>query len=278
MREDFLPSNVELWLVNWKRAGIVNECAKSWLQSWNFNRINIIVNHSSITIDNFDKDIKSKIKIWNNVLRHNSAIGPTSHNYNDAYIHTFLSGKKYCICSHDNIKVKKGWSDLIINSDYDVYFAPQGDMVHLMTVEGLKKFGWWDVRYTTNAWAELSYLSTIVNKAAIKKIGKASLVDIHGWEPNPQLPFVVWNGERNILKLNDIGLSDYWQRMNQSAAPKSGLRGAKFDKDSWNDTKWGGKSPTSAECVINGPKDKTEIDYAPWLDLETLQTANCDIK
>ena len=66
MRNDFVPENIEIWIDNWKRKEIINTVVNSWLDSFPFEKINIVTNHSSVTIDDFDEKIKDKIKIWNN--------------------------------------------------------------------------------------------------------------------------------------------------------------------------------------------------------------------
>ena len=273
MRTDFIPSNVELWIDNYKRKNLIGYQAEQWLASFPFEQVNVIVNHPSVIIEDFPEAIRPKVKLWNNVMRHPNAIGPMARSYNQAYTHTFLSGKKYCICAHDGMQIIPGWAELIIQSDYDLYFAPQGDQVHLITLEGLKTFGWWDERYAMNGNHELDYLSRALHKAGIKEEGRASLVDIHGW-PN-ELPWV--NG--NHLYYNSVGLERHWCRLPRHTVPPTGEKGELFQQklDQWHFKKWRGLEATALINVTEGPTE-AEIDWYPWLDLATLQVASCGVQ
>jgi hypothetical protein len=290
MRTDFTPDNVELWISNWKRKDVINTFATQWLNTFDFERINVITNHSSVTMDDFSHEIQSKIKIWNNVMRHDHAIGPMVENYNQAYVHTFLAGKKYCITAHDNMIIKDGWVDIIRNTDYEMYMAPQGDQVCLMTLEGLRTFGWWDERYATNGNHELDYTVRVLRKDL--GINKASIVDYHAWHNWPSVPKfegtdinnpIVREGHPEFgngfpyLRWNDVGLDKYWVRANKQQVPQTGPKTEEFQKLTWNDTKWRNQAPNTFSNFIEGPIHD-EIDWYPWLDLEKLTVDKCAIK
>lgn len=281
MNTDFTPLNVELWIVNWKRIKWLNKTIRSWLESFDFERVNVISNHSSVTEEVIDVDLLPKVKIYRNCLRNDNALGPTSRNYNESYVNTFLSGKKYCICSHDNMLITTGWDKLIKNTNYDLYFAPQGDQVHVMSLNGLKTFGWWDERYSSNGHHELDYISRALNKC-LKHNAKASLVDIHWWENNPMYT------KGNHLNYHNVGLSDYWKRMNTNEVPQSGAKGQSFDfsTSKWQRKKWynsvdpfhqQSKYQTTCFGVENGPAEE-ELDWYSWLNLDNLTVASVDIK
>jgi hypothetical protein len=287
MRTDFTPDNVEIWISNWKKTDLISDIARQWLNTFEFERINIIANHSSVSIDNFDDDIKSRIKVWNNVMRHDYAIGPMVENYNQAYVHTFLSGKKYCICAHDSMIIKEGWVDIIRNTDYLFYMAPQGDQVTLMTLEGLQTFGWWDERYATNGNHELDYAVRVL-RADIGH-NKASLVDYHNWYGWPTEEYFEGTNIRTpvvrlghpefgngfpYLRWNDVGLDRYWIREDKRKMPQFDSKQIpsltpKYEKIKWNDIKWRNHSPSAFDSFIEGPT-VDEIDWYPWLDINTI--------
>jgi len=273
-RTDFTPDNIELWICNYQRGDVIDKFTRQWLNSFDFERVNVITNHSSVTIDNFADDIKPKIKIWNNVMRHDDAIGPIVQNFNQAYVHTFLSGKQYCICSHDNMLVKSGWDSVIKETDYDFYSAPQGDQIHLMSRKGFDTFGWWDERYATNGNHELDYIV----RAIRKDIGRnrASIVDYHGWHGWPtdakfhgtdiespicRIGHPQFGNGFPYLRWNDVGLDKYWQRENRGNLPEW-LPG----KSTWNDRKWNHLPPNDFNNFISGPNQE-EIDWYPWSKL-----------
>ena len=269
MRKDFIPKNVDLWISNWKRPEALNRTIRSWLTSFNFEVVNVVANHSSITMSSIDKDLKSKVKIWPNMLRHDKAIGPQAVLYNQMYLHTFLAGKNYCIHAHDNMEINPDWVQKVVDTDYDLYIGPQGDQVVLMTKQGLKTFGWWDQRYSTNGHHELDYISRALHKSKIKGIGKASLCDLH---PHWNLD---GNGRRT-LSYNPVGLETSWSRMSHGAAPQVSSHQVIYDRLGWQKEKWAGASfpwidgyQTSYKGITQG-SDKPEIDWYPWLDLENL--------
>lgn len=270
MRNDFVPENIEIWIDNWKRKEIINTVANSWLDSFPFEKINIVTNHSSVTIDDFDEKIKDKIKIWNNCLRHDLSRGPITKNINQAYVHTFLSNKKYCIFAHDSYVAEFGWHEIINNTNYCFYSAPQGDGFHIMTLDGLKKYGWWDERYSTMGWHEIDYLARIlINNVKNNTHNTASIVDIHE----------VWGNIKNItdnnrLFYNDCGLQNYIKRFDKSKIIQ--LIGSKNENfytksNKWHNRKW--KYPFSPNTSIlnlnNGPLED-ELDWYPWFDINSL--------
>jgi hypothetical protein len=274
MRTDFTPDNIDLWICNWKRKDSIDTFTRQWLDSYEFETVNVITNHSSVTLDDFTSDIQPKVKIWNNAMRHDDAIGPIVENFNQAYVHTFLSGKKYCICAHDNMMIKKGWDSVIRDTEYVYYSAPQGDQVHIMTPEGLQTFGWWDQRYATNGNHELDYIVRILRKDL--GVNKASIVDYHGWHGWPtdstfegtdiKSP-IVTEGHPQFgrgfpyLRWNDVGLDSYWTRANPQMIPQFSP-----GNSPWNDVKWSGQSPNTFANFVNGPTHD-EIDWYPSSNL-----------
>ena len=288
MRTDFTPDNVELWISNWKRKELIDDFARNWLDTFDFERVNIITNHSSVTLDDFADDIKPRVKIWNNVMRHDYAIGPMVENYNQAYVHTFLAGKKYCITAHDNMFIKDGWVDIIRHTDYLFYMAPQGDQVSLMSLDGLRRFGWWDERYATNGNHELDYTTRVLRKDL--GYNRASMVDYHAWHNWPKQIRVEDNiitspvcyghpefgNEFPYLRWNDVGLDKYWVRASKHEVPQCGPKTQEFAKLTWNDRKWRGQSPNTFENFEQGPVEQ-EIDWYPWMDIDSLDFDICKI-
>lgn len=269
MRIDFTPDNVEIWIDNWKRKEVINFIAKSWLDSFPFEKINFIVNHSSVTIEDFDLELRSKIKIWNNVMRHDLSRGPITRNINQSYIHTFLAKKKYCIFAHDSYYALKGWDEIIKNTNYDFYSSPQGDGFHVMLLDGLKKYGWWDERYSSLGWHEIDFLTRVLRADIGKNYNSASIVDIHE----------IWGNlgaftNRNCLYYNDCNLQQYIKRFEKNKIVQLGAsKNSYFDFNSkkWHYKKWKfAFSPESTFLNIqNGPMED-EIDWYPWLNLNEL--------
>lgn len=270
IRTDFTPNNISLWIDNWKRKNFVSQTCEYWLNSFPFEEINVIVNHSSITIEDFSPEIRSKIKLWPNILRHDLSRGPVPKNINTSYIHTFLNGKKYSIFAHDNMIIKPGWHECIINTDYDLYMAPQGDQVVIQTLEGFKTFGWWDERYSTD-WFEIDYICRAFRKAEFEKKGKFSVYDLHsGW---PSQWF------ENRTSYNSVGLENFFTRADKSIITQTGPKKSQFFQDqaeAWNNTKWRNSPPCSFDNVMQGPTVE-EINWYPWIKIDDLETDICHV-
>jgi len=296
MRTDFTPDNVELWISNWKRKELIDSVVREWLDSFDFERVNVIANHSSVTIEDFGRDIVSKIVMYDNVMRHDNAIGPMNENYNQAYVHTFLGGKRYCICAHDNMYIDSGWVDIVKNTDYDLYMAPQGDQIHIITLEGLQTYGWWDERYATNGNHELDYIVRALRVDILGGVNKSSMVDYHGWHGWPldkidletedgslflaDSPIVTEGhpefGGFPYLKHNSVGLENVWRRMDKGSVPQTGPKTDKFVNLDWNDRKWRGMAPNVYNNFVEGAAED-EVDWYPWLDVQTLEIDKCKI-
>lgn len=275
MNNNINVDNTNIWILNWKRPETLNKVIRSWLNSCDIDKINVVSNHSSVTQQSIDKDLVDNVIVWRNTMRHDRSFGPLARTINECYVHTFLANKKYCICSHDNMIIQKGWQDTINSSDYDLYFAPQGDQIHIMSLQGLKDFGWWDERYSSNGHHELDYLSRALNKCLFQN-KKASLVDIHFWQPNDRYT------EGTNLKYNDVGLSNFFSRMDTVEAAKTGYKGAKFEQicSEWQNKKWGTENnhvegyQTSVKGVYKGPIIADEINWYPWFDVNDLSIAS----
>lgn len=275
MNKDFEPGNVKLWITNWGRKFVINDAVRQWLNTFDFEDVNIIVNKSGTTIEDFDQDLRSKVKLWPNVLRHDRAFGPMTKDINSAYIHTFLEGKKYCMFSHDNMLIRPGWDKIIKDTNYLFYLAPQGDQIHIMSLDGLRRFGWWDERYSTVTNFELDYIARALKISFINGENNASLVDYHSWEddrlPNERKKFHYKN-----LNHNSVGLENFWERKSIHQVPKTEVyRRPEFTCIPWHDKKWGPDFP-SYEVLKRGPLEE-EVEWYPWLHLDTLTTPDCGI-
>lgn len=278
--ESFTPDNTEVWIDNYKRKDVIGDVvARSYLSTWpDLERINIIVNHPSVILeDDFSPEIRSKIKLWPNVLRHPLSRGPITKNINQAYIHTFLSGKKWCVFAHDSYVVTPGWRECVVNNPgYDLYMAPQGDGFFITTLNGLKTFGWWDEGYTTMGWHEINHICCALRKSHVLNQGRSSIYDRHRIWPK-SLSFVSPIGE---LHYNSVGLENHVVRLPMATHPQIGSRArdsftTKAEK--YHNNKWEKSFETQEGTlynIMNGPKFEAEslVDFYPWIDINTLGT------
>ena len=166
--------------------------------------------------------------------------------------------------------------------------APQGDQVSLMSLDGLRRFGWWDERYATNGNHELDYTTRVLRKDL--GYNRASMVDYHAWHNWPKqirvedniISPVCYTGHPEFgngfpyLRWNDVGLDKYWVRASKHEVPQCGPKTQKFAKLTWNDRKWRGQSPNTFENFEQGPAEQ-EIDWYPWMDIDSLDFDICKI-
>ncbi len=270
MNYDFTPDNIEFWIDNWKRKHVINSICKAWLDSFPFTKINIIVNNSTIDENVFDESIRDRLKLWKNVMRHDVSRGPITKNINQAYIHTFLSKKKYCVFIHDDLMPREDWFVPIINSDYHFYMV-YCDQFQIQTVKGLQSVGWWDERYATLGWHEIDYMNRAWRASQSDKSFKTSLIDAHAAFPHEY--FV--DGK----SYNSVGLENYMWRLDHTTVPQIGPTKNQYFSDQqqlWNKIKWQGHAPWSKHSLDNGPS-VDEINWYPWLNLNDMDTDTTSI-
>lgn len=271
MNSDFTPENIEFWIDNWRRNDLINGTCEQWLNSFDFEKINIIVNHSEVTMDSFKSEVRPKIKLWFNVMRHDNSRGPISRNINQSYVHTFLSNKKYCVFAHDSYFGLKGWSDCIKSTNYLYYSAPQGNGFLVMTQEGLKKFGFHDERYAGIEWGEIDFVARSLKQELDEKTNFASMVDIHELWPDKNILSCSTNN--NTLQHNSCGLENYIMRYDKTRAPQTISYTTNYANkvEYWHKKKWKHQfsSKTTMLNLIDGPQEE-ELDFYPWLDLNSL--------
>jgi len=173
------PKNSKLWIVNYKRHHELIKTVNFWLDSFEFNEVNIISNHSGLNSDIFDDNIRNKIKIFHNWHRHDWMIGSIAQCWNLAMLHTFDDfDKEWVILSQDDNIILKGWDEKINNSNYDTYIAPHGDTIQILSYDTFKKIGWFDERYRTIGGPENDYLLRLIRSTP----ETISIYDNHIWK------------------------------------------------------------------------------------------------
>jgi len=187
------PKNTELWMVNYRRWEECNTSCMMWLRSFPFEKINIIANHSEQKLENFDESIRDKINIVHNNIRPNWNMGSLAQGWNTAYLNGFYNPEtEWIICSQDDVNVFKGWDKKINESNYLMYWSPQGDVIHAIHRDAFLRVGWWDERFRIIKCQEQDYMLRCI-KELRKEI---SIVDNHQWE----------------LRYNDVGMLNHWKK------------------------------------------------------------------
>ena len=189
------PENIALWVVNYRRTEELMITVAGWLNSFPFECVHIIDNHGGRRVEDFPEPIRDKIIIHPNGIRPQWMTGAISECYNAAYINSF-GEKDWVLCSHDDVIVKPGWADIINATSYNVYFAPMGDLVHLTHIDAFKRIGFWNELFRLVGGPEQEAMARCMKFMP----EQSSIHDDHFW----------------YLFHNDVGLSDYWVRMERT--------------------------------------------------------------
>lgn len=169
--------NTALWIVNYKRPEAVRQTVQYWLNSFDFEEVNIMANHSSICLEWFPEEIRHKIKIHYNWLRPDWMAGSLAQCWNTAILHSLVD-KEWVVLSQDDVDILPGWADCINNSIYDYYLCPVGDTCQILSLEGFKKIGWFDERFRALGGPEADYELRAIRNCP----DNISIWDEHCWQ------------------------------------------------------------------------------------------------
>jgi len=188
-------NQLSIWIVTYNRPDALNQAISDFLESTPENvPINVISNHSKL---NLFKDYGSRVRVWMNNLRSDESWGYLSRNWNQCF-YLGLRDYEWILCSQDDVRVKKGWIELIQqNPHYDFYTASYFDVVFMLNQSAFKKIGWFDERFIVMDYHDNDYL-----RRAYQKLGREKICaeDKHGWMLNGKFTGFI----------NPINLSKYW--------------------------------------------------------------------
>lgn len=182
------PSDVELWIVSFRRLMTLRETVAGWLGSFPFDRVNIIANDPAVDYSMITGEFP-EVRVWPNLFRDGWETGAIAWCWNQAMRHTFTA-RDWCLMSQDDVVVLPGWDNLITPA-YDTYVAPVGDTVQLQSLAGFARAGWFDERFRAIGGPEADYLLRCLQAGP----DRVSAHDEHPWQ----------------LRHNDVGLAAHWQ-------------------------------------------------------------------
>ena len=211
MNTDFTPSNVDLWICNFKRPLELITTIRGWLSSFDFQVVNVLSNHSTLQ-DNSELpvDIKDKVKVWYHWDREDFECGSLSENWNIAVKKAYIK-HDWVILSQDDLIINPGWPDKIINSNYKYYLAPAGDVCQIQHIDSFSKLGWRDEIWRAPGGSEQDYLIRALNICP----EEISVHDEHIWQ----------------LRHNDVGLADHFSSNHTPAALETRKHNVELSQD-----------------------------------------------
>lgn len=169
------PSNVDLWIVNYRRHEAVRETVAQWLDSFPFERVFVIDNHGGLEPAVFRERDRGKVLIRRSA-RPPWMMGSLAECWNLAYANT-LPERDWVVCSQDDVTVNPGWAEVVSRSGFGCFFAPKGDMIHVNSAEVFGEVGWWDERFRTIHYQEADYMLRAM-RACPRRV---SISDDHPW-------------------------------------------------------------------------------------------------
>jgi len=183
------PENTKLWIVNYKRPEEVKRTIQDWLNSFPFQEVNVISNHSSDGNIN-QKDYPVPINIYHQWQREDWEYGALAQCWNLCMKKTFIT-HDWCVMSQDDNKITPGWADKINATNYEFYVAPHGDSIQIQSLEGFKYMGFFDERFRALGGPESDYiLRCLRSRPEIM-----SIYDRHVWQ----------------MRHNTVGLEDHFE-------------------------------------------------------------------
>lgn len=217
------PNNTSLWIVNYKRPVELYDTIRDWLRSFPFQEVNVICNQLYPTLNPEDtRTFSVPVNIHCQWQREDWEVGSIAQCWNLAMKKTFLI-KDWCIMSQDDVTITPGWNEKINSNQYQTYFAPQGDIVTIQSLQGFKKLGWYDERFRCIGGPENDYLL----RAMQINPDNISVHDEHIWQ----------------LYHNDIGLAENFMPRITNNTRETRQGNVKFSNaecfERWRQ-KWGG--------------------------------------
>lgn len=188
------PDDVSLWIVNFKRLDALHQTISDWLNSFDFDVVNVIANDPTTDFSHI-RETYPQVMIWPNIFREPWETGSIAWCWNMCMRHTFLH-RDWCLMSQDDVLITPGWDELITD-DFWTYVAPVGDTIQLQSLTGFNHVGWFDERFRAIGGPEADYILRMMQTYP----ERLSAHDEHVWQ----------------LRHNDVGLANHWR-----AAPMVG--------------------------------------------------------
>lgn len=243
------PGNFVIYIVTYNRPEALNNSIRGYLASLPFiPKMFVISNHSVCKID---ADLKKYVQVIYNNMRPDESWGYLTRSWNQCFQYGFRE-YEWVLCSQDDVIVKSGWLELVNSSDYDFYLAPLGDTRFLLNRKAFRNVGWFDERFVGIGWHEHDYIFRVL-----------SLI--------PESSSIIDNHRHQIIKHNDVGLSDFWIQPDLDITMKMQERGGrevqqdghvfriKHFKEKW------GVLPCQKFLGFPVSKLPEEIDWYPYI-------------
>jgi hypothetical protein len=243
------PSTLEIVVVAHSRHALLRETLRMWVETTPGYRSMVVIANHPTTLNGIVLPERTIPVQTGRVPIH---AGQLSESWNLGLQWTFSMhpDTQWVICSQDDVKIAPGWLELVNSHEADVYNAPAGDMVMLISRRAFREVGWFDEHLRTIGGQDMDWIAR-----AVVVLGPERIVseDYHGW------------------RYNEIGLEKFWESSEGKATPGSSyLSGGDVDTKlkAAIRAKWGISSQELHDALVAHavpqPAQK-EYEWYPWL-------------
>lgn len=243
------PSRLEIAVVGHTRHTDLQAALHLWpLTIPGYRQITLIANHPTTTQGLVLPD-RTHVVPTGRIPNH---VGQLSESWNLAFLWTFVQHPEteWVILSQDDVRVAPGWVELVNAHPAEVYNAPAGDMIMLISRRAFQLVGWFDEHIRSIGGQDLDWLCRAVITLGADRIVSE---DHHGWSYNP------------------IGLTRFWESSKGGGTP-----GASYQMGGYLDVvlkahlhaKWGISTQELHERLIAHQVPmpvQPEYDWYPWV-------------
>lgn len=185
------PMKIRLYIVTYKKHEVLNKnLASLWESEFGKHDLEVTVlsNHSEVIIDSINE--RHNLRVVINTVRSPLAWGCLSKDWNysllDGFKHSTNPDKvDWVILAQNDVIWKPGWVNYLDNDrKHDFISQPRGDQAMAFRVEGLRKVGFFDERFTTLHYQEIDYFyRAMLSLGARCSINDDHLGDKSNWNP-----------------------------------------------------------------------------------------------
>lgn len=171
-------ADIHIYIVTYKKNDVLNKNIASLYQNacdtTEFD-VTILANHPDIRLETENQH--DNLRIVYNTTRSMDAWGNLSKDWNWCMLDAFERWDnppqtKYCILCQNDVEWAENWQENLRQcKDFDFISQPLGDQLLVVTIEALKKVGFFDERFTTLHYHEEDYFL----RTALKLGARASI-------------------------------------------------------------------------------------------------------
>lgn len=165
--------NIKVYIVTYKKNDVLNKNLESLFKNaddMSDVEVTVLANHPDVKI--YNRRIKRKVRLVINNTRMANSWGYLSRDWNWAILDCYSTWEnkeeiEWCVLAQNDVIWLKGWDSWLRREKfYKLVSQPRGDQCIALTIDAVKKIGFFDERFTTVHCQESDYFIR-----AIKRMG-----------------------------------------------------------------------------------------------------------